>query len=314
MKVSVIIPVYNSEKFLKKCLESVADQTMDDYEVIIVNDGSTDSSQSIIDAFCLNYPDRFKSITVANGGQGRAKNIGIDASAGDYILNIDSDDTVSKDMLSVMYKAAADNNADIVVCDFYRVENGINYYEKGLRTSSLMSAVGQCWNKLIRRSLTENIRYPENLKYEDSEYSGKLLIKSRKTVFVFEPLYYYNVGHTSTMRSSDTAVNLDIIPVLEHIREFAEERDVPIDFDYLLINHILIDAVNRLSKLEKSPQRDDVLTQLRSFARDNLTRLAASKAFISENAGRKAVILLNYLGMYDAASELLQFKNKITGV
>ncbi|MDO5445766.1 MAG: glycosyltransferase, partial [Eubacteriales bacterium] len=195
MKISVIIPVYNAEKFLRSCLDSVLNQTMDDYEVILINDGSTDSSPEIIGEYQEKYPEKIRSLTVDNGGQGRAKNFGIDMSCGEYITNVDSDDRIAPDMLEKMYSAAVENDADVVVCDFFRVIDGKEFYEEAKLTENPLSAVGQCWNKLFRRSLVGDIRYPVGLWYEDSEFSGKLMISSRKTVFVHEALYYYNIGH-----------------------------------------------------------------------------------------------------------------------
>ena len=310
MKVSVIIPVYNAEKFLRTCLDSVLNQTLEDYEVILINDGSTDSSPAIIGEYQEKYPDKVRSLTVDNGGQGRAKNFGIDLSRGEYITNVDSDDRIAPDMLEKMFTAAVENDADVVVCDFWRVVDGKEIYEAAKLTDNPLSAVGQCWNKLFRRSLVGEIRYPSGLWYEDSEFSGKLMISSRKTVFVHEALYYYNIGHTSTMRNQVSGKNLDIIPVLEHIREYAKEKELPLDFDFFVLTHVVLEAIKRVNR-QNSPDKKQVIRELREYARRNLPDISSSKAFRAESRNRRLVMWLNYHGLENISELLLKMKSRI---
>ena len=113
-KLSVIIPVYNVEEYLVETLDSVVNQTMDNYEIILVNDGSTDNSQSIIDDYAKRY-ENIVSIYQENSGPGKARNKGIDVSRGEYIIFVDSDDIIPRDALLKRYNHAIDNNADIAV-------------------------------------------------------------------------------------------------------------------------------------------------------------------------------------------------------
>ena len=116
-KVSVIVPVYNTEKYIDKCLTSLANQTLDDYEVIVVNDGSPDNSQEIIDNFTLKYPKIFKSYIKKNGGLSDARNYGISRANSEYIAFVDSDDYIEREMLEELYNKAISNDYDMVVCD-----------------------------------------------------------------------------------------------------------------------------------------------------------------------------------------------------
>ena len=102
MKVSIIVPVYNAEKYLEKCLDSLCCQSLDDYELILINDGSRDSSAQIMESYRGKYPDTVRTLTVENGGQGRARNIGISMAKGDYIGFADSDDWVCPDMFKTV--------------------------------------------------------------------------------------------------------------------------------------------------------------------------------------------------------------------
>ena len=312
MKVSVIIPIYNSEKFLEKCLDSVYAQTLKDYEVILVNDGSTDTSGEIIERYKAGFPEKTVLLTVENGGQGRAKNLGLDLARGEYVLNIDSDDYVAPDMLEKMVLAGDENNADVVICDFYRIVEGRQYYENARLTPNPLSAVGQCWNKLFRRTLIGEVRYPCGRWYEDTEFSAKLLLRSEKTVFVKEALYYYNIGHPSTMRNSNAAKNLDIIPVLEQIRQYAEDNGLPLDLDYFVLTHVVLEAIKRVSSAEggDGKERRETVRKLRTYAREKLPHILSSPAFREETGNRRLIMWLNYQGMDGLSNLLLKIKNR----
>ena len=124
MKVSVIVPVYNVEKYIKKCLNSLVNQTLDEVEIVVVNDGSPDNSQKIIDEYTKKYKN-IKSYVKENGGLSDARNYGIKRATGKYISFVDSDDYIRKDMLEKMYNYAIQKNFDVVVCD------SINVYSDG---------------------------------------------------------------------------------------------------------------------------------------------------------------------------------------
>ena len=129
IKYSIIVPVYNVEKYLGKCLNSLVNQKNDNYEIIIVNDGSTDNSQKIIDVYEKKYPKLIKSFEKENGGLSSARNYGIDNSNGKYLLFVDSDDYVSDNYLEVLDDSVNINNPDILVFN-YNVVNGIYFKQK----------------------------------------------------------------------------------------------------------------------------------------------------------------------------------------
>lgn len=122
VKVSVIVPIYNSEKYLKKCIDSLVSQTLSDMEFILINDGSTDSSDSIINSY---NDSRIKYFKRSNHGIGATRNFGIDHASGEFIGFLDSDDYVEPDMYEKLYNECIDRNLDIVICDHF-IENGSN--------------------------------------------------------------------------------------------------------------------------------------------------------------------------------------------
>lgn len=179
MKLSVIVPVYKAEKYLRECVDSILGQSMSDLELILINDGSPDGSQAIIDEYVSQYHDKVKALTVDNGGQGRARNFGIDMARGEYLSFIDSDDYLEPDAFELMINAANENKADIVVCDMEkRWDDGRREYVRAALQSHPLASAGSSSNKIFRRALVGDIRFPVGVWYEDFEFSAKLLMLS----------------------------------------------------------------------------------------------------------------------------------------
>ena len=117
MKLSVIVPVYNGAAFLRPCLDSLLNQTLDDYEILAVNDGSRDGSGAILEEYRRRAPEKLRVLTTENGGQGRARNLALDLARGDWLGFADSDDWVSPDMFEKLWRAGEESGADLVLCD-----------------------------------------------------------------------------------------------------------------------------------------------------------------------------------------------------
>lgn len=311
MKLSIIVPVYNAEKYLRECLDSLVNQTISDYEVILVNDGSKDSSLSILKDYQAEYPAIVKVLDIDNGGQGRARNFALNIAEGEYIGFADSDDYVSTDMFEKLLFAAESQKADIAVCDVFRFENDNLTYlpARPWHPELKISSAGSVWNKIFKRDLIGNERFPEGYWYEDFEFSAKLLLRSSKTVFIEEALYYYRSGHTSTMRNQNAAKNLDIVEMFSRVENFAgrEHKD---ELEAAVLNHILLDSVNRVNA-QNAPDKKAVIGKLREYTRERVPKLSVSKAFKAESRNRRIVMWLNYHGLEDAAKALLNLKSKI---
>ena len=132
-KVSVIVPVWGVEEYIDKCLNSLVNQTLEDIEIIVVNDESPDNSQLIIDNYVKQYPDKVKSFVKKNGGQGSARNFGLEKATGEYIGYVDSDDYIALDMYEKLYKKAKKEKADVVICDNFIDNNGVVIKEDSYR-------------------------------------------------------------------------------------------------------------------------------------------------------------------------------------
>ena len=218
MKISAVVPVYNTEKYLRKCLESIVFQNFDDFELLIVNDGSTDNSEAIIKDF-LNRFDNISYFKTENLGVHNARNIGLDNARGDYIIFIDSDDFIDKNTFLLMYKAITENNCDMAVCNFAKTINGKDgraclSSEDGNATVSVRGDdfvrktlreiyyLGACvFNKMFSTELirSHGIRFESRNRIyaEDAHFYYRLISAINSYCFVDEVLYHY-VQHTAS--------------------------------------------------------------------------------------------------------------------
>lgn len=237
-KVSVIVPIYNVEKYLDRCLRSIQEQSFEDYEVLMINDGSPDNSAAIAQDY-ENKDKRFKLFTKPNGGLSDARNYGIERATGDFIAFIDSDDYIHKDYLYTMYHECVDNDADMSYCR-YKYE----LFDSGIKIPIIVSAAKEvmktrdalnilirdnylqsyAWNKLYRRSLfiDNDIRYPK-MYFEDIATSGRVLYHANKIAISDKYLYYYVRRAGSIMTTMDARKINDymrsVLIVRNHIQE-----------------------------------------------------------------------------------------------
>jgi len=307
MKLSIIVPVYNVRAYLPACLDSLVNQTLDNYEVILVDDGSSDGSAEIIKDYCERYPELIRSIRVENGGQGRARNFAIEMARGDYLGFVDSDDWITADMYEKLYNTAVRENADVVVCDFLeKFSDGRENYLKAAVQDNLLAAAGSACNKLFRSSLIENVRFPEGLWYEDFYFSAIMLLKSRRTVFIPEALYIYRRGQESTMHNNNAKKNLDIITIMDMLADYMLPRDLKEDFEFLLINHVGIDSINRLAS-QLVPDKD-AINKLQNYMKMRIPKLTRSRAFKAESLKRRIICWLNCNGLHALSQQILRMK------
>lgn len=227
-KISVIVPVYNTEKYLNKCINSLLRQTYKNIEIILIDDGSTDSSGSICDEYAQNYAN-IQVRHIENGGQGRARNIGVSLAGGEYIMFCDSDDYYDSDMVEYLYNSIKDTpNIKIAMCGLkflfgYKTLNRI-VYEKPFvadfdKIISLYfnenKIISSPVNKIYHKSVFEKLKYPEDMIYEDRYISLPMFIQFPEIYMCGEAKYNYVIRQNSTIQSSFSDKNLDYLKVLE---------------------------------------------------------------------------------------------------
>ena len=308
MKLSVIVPAYNAEKTIRQSLDSILAQTRPVDELIVINDGSTDGTEKILQEYRDAYPDCFRFRTVENGGQGRARNIGFDLSTGDWIGYVDSDDWIDPEMYERLIAAAEREHADLALCEVLaHFPDGSTARESIYREERAMAAAGFANNKLFRRSLIENVRFPEEkLWYEDAEFTAVAIHRAGKIAHLADPLYHYRRGLPSTMNNNNARKNLDLLEVMRHLEDelLPDDRD---DFEFLVLNHVLLDAMNRVQAMTAEDKKD-VLWLLRQYVRETIPHLNASRSFREESRNRRIIMRLHYLGLSGLAESILKLK------
>ena len=268
--ISIIIPVYNVEKYLNKCLNSVIEQTYKNIEVILIDDGSTDNSGKICDEYAKN-DIRIKIIHQQNGGVSTARNNGLEHATGKYITFVDSDDYIEKEMIETMAKKIMKKNADIVICgvtdrdeenniinqSLNKKENVFNNIEaiKEMLDEKLFNCV--CWAKLYKKELFRNIKFNSKIRIaEDMDVLYRVFYKSNKIIQIPERLYNWTSRGDSVTKGNDMSKWQDEIDVCENIIKFCEENCNEIE-DYAVKRYIRINLTLAVKNLKEKGSNEN---------------------------------------------------------
>ena len=274
-KLTVMIPVYNVEEYLPKCLDSVIYPELKDYEIVLVNDGSTDASGDICREYAEKYPELIRVITTENGGLGRARDVGIDAATGEYILFLDSDDYLSPDALPEMFEILK-QDFDMCFFDIRSVnESGrLLKYMHGCSIEGeftlesypeLLFEMPSAWNKIYRRSLfTDNgIYYPPRVWYEDMYVTPKLYTKAEKMLSVHKPWHNYLQRAGSITNNKNTQRNMEIIPAVNSMLDAYREAGLFEKYhDQLEYSAFYNQVLTSCARVNLADRKSDVQNQL----------------------------------------------------
>lgn len=236
--ISVIVPVYKVENYLRRCIESIQAQTYRNLEIILVDDGSPDNCGAICDEYASG-DERIHVIHKANGGLSDARNTGINVARGEYLGFIDSDDFIANDMYELLYQRIIEENADISICDAAVTNDG----EKATFTDSeakdifegediLLAMIYRnrftvnTWNKLYRRELFQNIRFPKGMLYEDLATTYKLMMQAKCVVYSHSKKYAYVQRNGSIMNVTGFRIVKDKVQIVSEMWDYFEESDI----------------------------------------------------------------------------------------
>lgn len=234
--ISIIIPVYKVEKYLEKCIQSVINQTYENLQIILVDDGSPDNCGKICDEYAQK-DHRIEVIHKSNGGLSDARNKGLEIAKGEYIGFIDSDDYIESDMYEVLYNLLKQYNADVSICNFYTVSQGkiaIKNAENRIKEYNRIEILKEvlldnniqsyAWNKLYKKELFDEIKYPVGKKYEDIGTTFYLLEKCNKVVVTGKPEYYYINRQDSIVNNVTETTITDYIELIMQRYDYIEEN------------------------------------------------------------------------------------------
>lgn len=269
--ISVITPVYNVEKYLCRCVDSIINQTYKNLEIILVDDGSTDNSGKICDEYAVKDL-RIKVIHKENGGAAASRNCGLDVAKGKYIAFVDSDDYVEERFVESLHTLITDSNADIAQCSYCETySDSANFLTSGtdvcIKSCQEMIddlycdgerhiATAVLWTKIYKREIFDELRLPEGIMYEDEAIMPQILYSAdRIAVSENDKLYAYFMSENSVMRTAFSEKKLDYITALEHRIKFYKktgmERFINQDVMKLMLKCLVFSQQTDDKKLKK---------------------------------------------------------------
>lgn len=318
VKVSIIVPVYNVSAYLEKCLTSLINQTLEDIEIIIINDGSTDDSQHIIDKY-INMDKRIRSFTKENGGLGDARNYGLEMAKGEYIGFVDSDDYVDKTMFEKLYNKAIADNSDIVECDFYWCYTNKNVYDKANYYTSKDNIITNIrvmvCNKIYKREIIidNQITFPVGLKYEDILFTYKILPYTNKISYIDEGLYYY-VQRSDSLINNQTAKVRDIFTILDYVEDYYKEigkfDDYQTIIEYIHIRYLLGSSYLRILDIKDKKLRTEILNQNWNILNNKYPHWKKNKYLFKMKSFKNTYYRLTSKLTYDICSYIFRLRSR----
>ncbi|PEL07026.1 glycosyltransferase [Bacillus sp. AFS017336] len=234
-KISIIVPVYKVEPYIHKCVDSILAQTLTDFELILVDDGSPDQCGIICDEYAKK-DDRIKVIHKINGGQASARNAALNIAKGAYIGFVDSDDWIEPDMYDLLYNICIENECDIANCTsivhyndkiIVNESQPLTIHSRNQAMKALFEGVlydEVVWSKLIKRELLENLRFPEGVMYEDTAFTYKVINESEKVCYIGQPKYHYIKRENSTMDLAVKNKSIDAVLIYDEIYRYVRQH------------------------------------------------------------------------------------------
>ena len=314
-KVSVIVPIYNVEKYIKKCLNSLVNQTLQEIQIILVNDGSKDKSGEIAKEYAQMYKNKILYLEKENGGLSDARNYGIPYAEGEYIAFIDSDDYIDENAYEEMYDKAKKENSDYVECDFiweYPNKNKIDRYKEYTDLKEMFKNVRVvAWNKLIKKEiiLKNNLYFPKGLRYEDVEFTYKLIPFVNKFAYVNKPFIHYvqREGSIANVQNERTA---EIFTVLDNVIEFYKKNNIyekyRDELEYNYARYLLCSSLKRMCKIKDKSIREKLLTESWERLNSNFPNWKENVILKTVNIGKNKYMRTVNKSTYKIYSKILE--------
>lgn len=303
-RVSIIVPIFNAEKHLRKCLDSLVNQTYKNIEIILINDGSTDSTKEIISEYQKKHSKIIKVINQENQGIGASRNNGIKISTGKYIGFVDSDDFLELDMYEKMLNTLNKNKADIVICDYLqfsstkkeiiKVGDKLSFNCTLLNNPKLINGIDYApWNKVYKKELFNGVQFPIKLKYEDMNTIIKVFDKAKKISKINEPLYNYLIndsGETCSIGKRDFDSIIIIKDIIDYFSKYKDNKEIWLEIEKLSVGKLYYTLTSTMNlnyrKLSKKFAKDMIILFNKNFSgwkKRQLTKYSFLRKIIISN-------------------------------
>lgn len=323
-KVSVVVPVYNVERYVEKCVDSILNQTETDFELLLVDDGSIDSSGKLCDQYA-EKDSRVRVIHQPNAGLGGARNTGIEAAAGEWLLFVDSDDWIEPLTLSSSLKAAAKTGAELVMFAFRSVDeqgSSVQIFREEMpketpvdprQQKDVLLTAPCAWNKLYRRSLfeTTGVRYPPRVWYEDIRTTLKLMLAADSVAFIDDVLYNYLLREGSITKNVNADRNVEIVEafedILSYFRETGQFETYRQELCYLTLYHVYLTASVRVLRIDR---KHPLLPKFAAFLKEQFPDYRQCPYLCRLGRNKKLVFSLLEKNRYGLISLLFRLKGR----
>ncbi len=301
--ISVTVPIYNVEKYLPQCVESLFSQTYPNYELLLIDDGSPDNCPEICDEYAL-ADDRVIVVHKNNGGLSDARNAGIELASGEYLSFVDSDDYVGEDFLESMYSALNTYDCELAICNITSVDGDEKQNERFYQPFTELTLAQEhekyeslsrhsAWNKLYKRDIFDSIRYPKGKLYEDLYVYHYILDKVDRTVYTGKSSYYYRLREGSIMSSPYSIHSTDIVWGYHNRARFYDRKK-----EYRLADDAYLWVYSRtavaFSHLDKSIKENAVkLKEVKKVYNSDILRMILFSSFSLKQRLRCLVLLVS---------------------
>lgn len=317
--ISIIVPVYNVENYLKRCLDSILMQTYSSFEAIVIDDGSTDKCPQICDDYAKK-DSRIRVVHKENGGLSDARNVGMRTAQGEYLLFVDSDDYIQDNMLEVLMKSVRETNADIVITTkYFTISDKDNKLvsritgEKVCDSGQALEEVfchnsrWEAWGTLFKKSLFDNGEFPKGKLYEDIALIPLIILKAEKVCLLEGAFYYYYIREGSIMDVSKMQVKIDLLEVCSNVIRQVENKVEEKQIRRNIIAGIIYELVSRveLAKRNKGLNKEFISLTLK-FLRKRMKYIFLSNQMTFK---MKVYCIIGSLGMGEIWSKVSQIKN-----
>lgn len=318
--VTIVVPMYNVEKYIEKCLDSLINQTYKNIEILVINDGSKDNSLIIAERKAKE-DNRIKIISQLNQGLSAARNTGMDNAKGQYICFVDSDDFVHPDYVKLLLESMVDNDSDISVCDFFYIDEEDNTWKRKEKENKIYNNIEalkdifckeqntevMTWNKLYKIELFKdnNIYFPVGRYHEDNFTTYKLYYYSKKIAMISDELYYYLQRNNSIMGQKFNKKRLDILDAIDETKKFFKDKKIKLDEEIQCCE--IITKINILNNMirdkfkekERITIIDDIKKHKKTYKNnkyiDRKTKIALTLLFGNGDIYEFSIIMFNFL-------------------